>query len=137
MPSVPIFTPEQEKVRALLSAGHTATAAGAAVGVHRNTVGNWLRSSDFRPTLAHIQRSWPIPRTPAGVRLKGANAIVAAARAPFPAHPDDVQTTGSVHQDAQPVSVLPGLSPAPEPKPEPAPVRNSRPQNVCRESFLS
>jgi DNA-binding CsgD family transcriptional regulator len=144
MPSDPVFTPEQEKVLALLSAGHTATAAAAAAGVHRNTVGNWLRSSSFRQTLAHIQYQKALlwrekaealapaafetirqvmadPRAPAGVRLKAANTIIAAATAPLPMHPDDVQITGSVHKNAQPAGVLPELPPAPEPQPEPLP----------------
>ena len=147
MPSDLVFTPEQEKVLALLSAGHTAVAAAAAAVVHRNTVGNWLGSSAFRQTLSHIQYQKVLlwrdkiealapaafatiqgimadPRVPAGVRLKAALSIVASAASPLPAHTDDVQATASVHKDAHPVSELPALPCAPEPQPEPAPVHN-------------
>jgi len=147
MPSDSVFTPVQEEVLALLSAGHTATAAAAAAGVHRNTVGNWLRSSAFRQTLSHIQyqkvllwrdktealapaafetiqRIMADPRAPAGVRLKAALSIIASAASPLPAHPDDVQAAAYVHKDAHPVSELPALPSAPEPQPPPVPVHN-------------
>jgi hypothetical protein len=50
------LTPAQQRVVALLSAGSTATAAAQFVGVHRNTVANWLRSSAFRDALIETRR---------------------------------------------------------------------------------
>ncbi len=147
MSSDSIFAPVQEKVLALLSAGHTATAAAASAGIHRNTVGNWLRSSAFRQALTHIQYQKALlwrenaealapaafdtirqimanPRAAASVRLRAALAIKETVMSPLPAHPDDQQRTISMHNDAQPVSLLPELLEAPEPQPEPAPVHN-------------
>ena len=56
MPRTPHLTPNQYRVLTLLSSGATATAAAQAVGVHRNTIGNWLRSSIFRDALDEIRR---------------------------------------------------------------------------------
>jgi uncharacterized protein YchJ len=50
------LTPAQQRVLTLLSAGSTATAAAQLAGVHRNTVGNWLRSSVFREALTQARR---------------------------------------------------------------------------------
>jgi len=56
------LTPAQERVLALLATGFTAAAAARSVGVHRNTVGNWLRSSTFREALFQARsdqaRAW-------------------------------------------------------------------------------
>jgi hypothetical protein len=94
----PVQTQTQQRVLALMSAGSTATAAARSVGVHRNTVGNWLRSSVFREALADARRVQDIawreqaaslagqaigaiqailadPQTPAAVRLEAALAI--------------------------------------------------------------
>ena len=49
-PIVPL-TAIQQKALALISAGSTIAAAASETGVHRNTVGNWLRSSIFRQSL--------------------------------------------------------------------------------------
>jgi len=46
------FTSVQQHALALMSAGGTAVAAAQAVGVHRNTIGNWLRLPEFREALA-------------------------------------------------------------------------------------
>jgi hypothetical protein len=51
----PHLTPAQQRVLTLLSAGSTASAAAQFVGVHRNTVGNWLRSAGFRQALTDIR----------------------------------------------------------------------------------
>ena len=52
----PHLTPAQQRALALLSAGSTAAAAAQSVGVHRNTIGNWLRLSIFREALTQAQR---------------------------------------------------------------------------------
>jgi len=92
------LTPAQQRVLTLLSAGSTATAAAQFAGVHRNTVGNWLRSTVFREALIEIRREQDFawreqarslapqalgaiqailadPQTPADVRLEAALAI--------------------------------------------------------------
>jgi hypothetical protein len=51
------LTPAQHRALALISAGSTAAAAAKFVGVHRNTVGNWLRAAPFRDALVEIQRN--------------------------------------------------------------------------------
>jgi uncharacterized protein YchJ len=51
MPPTRELTPAKQRVIALLSAGSTATAAAQSVGVHRNTIGNWMRSTPFRDAL--------------------------------------------------------------------------------------
>ncbi len=43
-PNIPL-TPAQEQVLTLIAAGVTVTGAAREAGIHRNTVGNWLRSS--------------------------------------------------------------------------------------------
>jgi hypothetical protein len=50
------LSPAQQKVLALISAGFTATAAGRQVGVHRNTVANWLDSDEFCAALETARR---------------------------------------------------------------------------------
>jgi SEC-C motif len=53
----PTLTPVQEQVLASIVAGETATSAAAAAGIHRNTVGNWLRTSHpFRRALWRAQQ---------------------------------------------------------------------------------
>jgi len=92
------LTPAQQSVLTLLSTGLTASAAARSVGVHRNTVGNWLRSPVFRETLMQARRDHDIawreqgaaltiqaigalqailadPQAPAAVRLQAALAI--------------------------------------------------------------
>src|SRR5215467_3668939 len=101
------LSPIQEKVLASIAAGDSATAAAAAAGIHRNTVGNWMRSSSgFRLALAHAHEAQQLfareqaetrvaaaftaidqmiadPKTPAGVRARLALAIIRMASAPF------------------------------------------------------
>jgi DNA-binding CsgD family transcriptional regulator len=94
----PSLTLAQQRVLALMSTGVTASAAARSVGAHRNTVGNWLRSSVFREALAEARRAQAIawreqaaslagqatgaiqailadPQAPAAVRLEAALAI--------------------------------------------------------------
>jgi hypothetical protein len=96
--SDPSLTQAQQRVLVLMSAGSTASAAARSVGLHRNTVGNWLRLPIFRETLTQARRdqaaAWreqaaPLasqavatiqailadPSAPAAVRLQAALAI--------------------------------------------------------------
>ena len=105
------LTPAQQRVLALLSAGSTATAAAQFVVVHRNTVGNWLRSATFRDALIETRREQDLawreqtrslagqalgaiqavladPRAPAAVRLDAALAVEGRTHAKSPAQPD-------------------------------------------------
>ena len=104
------LTPAQQRALALLSAGSTATAAAQFVGVHRNTVGNWLRSSAFRDALIETRRDQDLawrdqirslagqalgaiqavladPQAPAAVRLDAALAVEGRTHAKSPAQP--------------------------------------------------
>jgi hypothetical protein len=118
------LTPAQQRVLALLSAGSTATAAAQFVGVHRNTVGNWLRSAAFREALIEIRRdqdlAWreqarPLapqalgaiqailadPQAPAAVRLEAALAVQGRLPAKSPA-PSDTPPAAPKPAPAQP-----------------------------------
>ena len=98
MPSDPQLTPAQRRALTLLSAGSTAIAAAKSIGVHRNTIGNWLRSSSFREAFNQARRDQDLawsdqarslasqaigaiqailadPQAPAAVRLQAARAI--------------------------------------------------------------
>jgi hypothetical protein len=112
-----ILTPTQEQVLSLIAGGATSVAAAKSAGIHRNTIGNWLRSSPaFKEALAavHFERvlRWREQAetlapcaletirdimsnfsAPAGVRLKAALAILDKAAAPLPLE--------SVHNSAQ------------------------------------
>jgi hypothetical protein len=104
------LTPAQQRVLALLSAGSTTTAAAQFVGVHRNTVGNWLRSAPFRDALTETRRDQDLawreqarslagqalgaiqavladPQAPAAVRLDAALAVQGRTHAKSPAPP--------------------------------------------------
>ena len=120
-----VLTPIQEQVLSLIAAGSTATAAAASAGIHRNTVGNWLRSSRaFSRALAsvHFNRAlyWREQAetlapaavdairdimvnfsAPAAVRLKASLAILDKAAAPLlpPPTPESVQPE-SVHPES-------------------------------------
>jgi len=101
------LTQAQKRVLALMSAGSTASAAARSVSVHRNTVGNWQRSSVFREALADARRAQDAawreqaaslapqaigaiqailadPQAPAAVRLKAALAIRGCEATPQP-----------------------------------------------------
>ena len=108
MPPLPAFTPAQEQVLALLSAGATLSAAAQSAGVHRNTILNWRHSlPGFRDALsrAHyakalywrdqaeqlasaaldaIRATLTDASVPASVRLKAAQSILALATTPPP-----------------------------------------------------
>ena len=111
MSSTRQLNPAQQRVLALLSAGSTATAAAQFVGVHRNTVGNWLRSSAFSDALVETRRDQDLawreqtrslagqalgaiqavladPQAPAAVRLSAALAVEGRTHAKSPAQPD-------------------------------------------------
>jgi hypothetical protein len=45
------LSPVQEQVLTLIAAGSTAIDAAKLAGVHRNTVGNWLRKEEFQESL--------------------------------------------------------------------------------------
>src|ERR1039457_3667437 len=81
------LTPAQQRALALLSAGSTATAAAQFVGVHRNTVGNWLRSTAFREALIETRRDQDLAwreqaRSLAGQALGAIQAVLADPQAP-------------------------------------------------------
>lgn len=52
----PRLTPAQQTALVLLSAGSASAAVAKFVGVHRNTVANWLRSAGFRAALRELLR---------------------------------------------------------------------------------
>jgi hypothetical protein len=120
------FTPPQEQVLALISAGSTIADAAQSAGVHRNTVHNWLRSSPFHLAFAQaradkafywreqaeqlasaavdtIRAVMADPKTPASVRLKAALSILSLATTP-PVEPAPDSTAETVHNSAQAVS---------------------------------
>ncbi|MGA2736585.1 MAG: SEC-C metal-binding domain-containing protein [Bryobacteraceae bacterium] len=81
------LTPAQQRALVLLSAGSTARAAAQSIGVHRNTVGNWLRSNAFREALLEIRRNQDLVwreqiRSLAGQALAAIQAVLADPHAP-------------------------------------------------------
>ena len=108
MYSLPPLTPPQDHVLALISAGSTISDAAQSAGVHRNTVHNWINSAPhFRLALTRARESKALfwqdeserlaaaaidtirslmteASTPAGVRLKAAQSILALAMTPPP-----------------------------------------------------
>jgi hypothetical protein len=106
------LTLSQHRALALMSAGATLAAAARSVGVHRNTIGKWLRSAAFHDALEQArqqqilvwrQQSAPLasqavaavqailsdPQTPPQVRLRAALAIglPKPSETPIPATP--------------------------------------------------
>ncbi len=102
------LTPAQQHALILMSAGNTALFAAQTVGVHRNTVANWLRSPAFREALAQgraaqaqawrdqngalaghalgaIRAILADPKTPSRLRLKAVLAIRGLVAEPAPA----------------------------------------------------
>jgi hypothetical protein len=136
------LTPVQEQVLALISAGSAFTAAAQTAGVHCNTVHNWLRSApEFRLALAAAREAKALywqeqaeqlaataidairqlltrEHTPAGVRLKAAQAILNLAIDPVRATALPAPVEESVHNPAQPAAL-------PVPEPVAKPVHNS------------
>jgi hypothetical protein len=81
------LTPAQQRALTLLSAGSTATAAAQFVGIHRNTVGNWLRSAPFRDALTETRRDQDLvwreqARSLAGQALGAIQAVLADSSGP-------------------------------------------------------
>ena len=112
----------RQTVMALMASGSTARAAAAAAGVHRNTIANWLCSSDFRQALARARYETAVhfreqaesialdayvfiraliadPQAPAAIRLKAALAMIDRAAAPLPEPPAEIPEI--VHNIAQ------------------------------------
>ena len=131
------LTPTQEQVLAQLSAGITQTAAAAAAGIHRNTIGYWVRSSqNFREAhqqatyekalywreqaetlaaaaLEAIRTLLTDPKTPATVRLRAAQSILDKAMTPPPPMPE------TMHKNAQKPDLTPVESIEPKSTTEP------------------
>jgi transposase-like protein len=135
------ITSQQELVLALLSAGQKISDAAESVGVHRNTVGNWLRSSQqFRDGLSFAQYNQALfcreraeelvddawfeikyllndtDASPA-VRLKAATFIIQYASAPLPALPAGLPEMMPGY-DLYPPKTHTGAQPEPAPEPE-------------------
>jgi hypothetical protein len=131
MSALPRLAPAQEQVLALISAGSTISDAAHSAGVHRNTIHNWLRSEPgFQRALHQARRIKAVlwreqaedlaaqaletirsvmtgESTPAAVRLKAAQEILAIAMAPpvdLPPEADPPEFT-EVHNSAQSISV--------------------------------
>ena len=145
---LPPLTPPQEHVLALISAGSTISEAAKSAGVHRNTVHNWASSEHFRLALGRARESKALfwreeaeglaaaavhtirdlmieARTPAIVRLKAAQSILAMAIAPPPEpEPDSVFDLIPSPLAAPESCEPPLLAPVPEP-PTPKTVHNS------------
>jgi transposase-like protein len=124
MDTLPPFTPAQEQVLALISAGSTISEAARSAGVHRNTVHHWVRlAPSFQLALTRA-RDWKAefwreqagqlapaaldtvralmtgPTIPAGVRLKAAQFILSLAMTPPPPTPQPAPAE-PVHNSAQ------------------------------------
>ena len=148
MYSSPPLTPPQEHVLALISAGSTISEA-AKSGVHRNAIHNWINSDpQFRLALGRARESKALfwreeaeqlaaaavctmrdlmigASTPAIVRLKAAQSILAMVIAPPPEpEPDSVFDLIPSPIAATESCEPPLLAPAPEP-PAPKTVHNS------------
>jgi len=124
----PPLTPPQEQVLALISAGSTISDAAQSAGVHRNTVHNWIDfQPHFRLALIRARDSKALfwreeaerlaaaavhtinalmteHRTPAIVRLKAAQSVLALAMAP-----------PSKQESPAAVDLIPSLIAAPPP----------------------
>ena len=149
-PIVPL-TAIQQKALALISAGSTIAAAASETGVHRNTVGNWLRSSNFRQSLelacldqaifwrdqahqmagdalAAIRAILTDPKAPAAVRLRAALAVLEKASAPLPQLPAGLREFAASPAPENAPPMHNSAQRVPEIKhmqaPEPAPMHN-------------
>jgi hypothetical protein len=145
---------QQELVLAMLSAGKKISEAAESTGIHRNTVGNWLRSSQqFRDGLAFAQYNQALfarecaeelvddawfeikyllkdtDASPA-VRLKAAMFIIQYASAPLPALPanlTEMMPGYELYPPKTPNDAQPEPEPEPENAPAPAPEPSSEP----------
>jgi uncharacterized protein YecA (UPF0149 family) len=137
-----ILTPQQLAVISALSSGATMTQAAEEAGVHRNTINNWRRNSHFfQQALAEAQYDQALyfreqaealipqafeainqiladPKTPAGVRLKAALALIELATTPPPPK-KQIELVLSTPEPSKPV---PSPKPAPQPAKEAAPI---------------
>jgi len=122
------LTAQQEQVLALISAGSSITAAAQSVGIHRNTIYNWLCSATaFRRDLAAARDAKAVywrdqaeqhaaaaietiralmtdPNAPASVRLKAAQAILNLA---ITLPPDSVHNFAQSLPEPEPAQALP------------------------------
>ena len=110
MPQTTPLTQAQQEALSLIAAGSTMASAADQLAIHRNTIGNWLRSSNFRQALelacldqsifwrdhahqmaadalAAIQAILTDPKSPAAVPLRAALATLDKAPAPLPEFP--------------------------------------------------
>ena len=147
------LTPEQLTVICALSSGATITQAAEEAGLHRNTINNWRRNSlPFQHALDEAQYDRALyyreqaealipqafeainqiladPKTPAGVRLKAALALIQLATTPPPPK-KQIELVFSTPDPSKPV---PSPKPAPPPAKETAPiVHNSAQQTPIR-----
>jgi hypothetical protein len=144
MPLGSVFTPDQQKILALVSAGHSVDSAAAAAGIPRDTVRSWLCSSIFCKALTYAQdrralllrreaeaRLVPLafetlfqliadPGTPPRVRFEAVRFALKS-RAPLLAHLQmPITMHAQMHNHAQSVSFLPELPAASDSQTEPA-----------------
>jgi hypothetical protein len=130
------LTVSQDRVLALISAGFTASAAAQHAMIHRNTISNWLQTSEFRSALERARAEKALlyrdeaealaaealgalramlndPATPAAIRYKAAVAMLnhATELMPDPVVVHAQPTPEIVHKNAQSETV----QPAPEP----------------------
>ena len=117
-------TAQQQQVLVLLAQGKSINAAAEAVGIHRNTIANWRRSSEsFRnhwhtmqyeqamhwrdelQSIAHVAvdailKTLTDEKTPASVRLRAALAVIGKVTT-VPAAQPDLKPSRNLHNLAQ------------------------------------
>lgn len=101
------LTPAQQRALALLSAGSTVTAAAQFVGVHRNTVGNWLRSTAFREALVESRNQQDLAwrkqaHSLASQALGAIQAVLTQGRPPAQSHAPSGRQPAPAKPAAQP-----------------------------------
>ena len=155
--SLPQLSPLQDQIVAALANGASLSAAAAAAGIHRNTVGNWRRDSAlFRAEFAHAQYDRALllreqaeslaetaietiravltdPQASPSVRLKAALAILHQISAPLPEPPiaESEPEPKNMHKNAQ---VLPNTYRRVQPKTgrnDPCPCASGRKFKQC------
>ena len=118
MPQTTALSQAQQEALSLIAAGSTIASAADQLAIHRNTIGNWLRSSNFRQALelacldqsifwrdhahqmaadalAAIQAILTDPKSPAAL------AILDKASAPLPRIPADLQPQNAPPENPQ------------------------------------
>ena len=124
MPQTTPLTQTQQEALSLIAGGSTIASAADQLAIHRNTIGNWLRLSNFRQALelacldqsifwrdhahqmaadalAAIRAILTDPKSPAAVRLRAALAILDKASAPLPRIPADLQPENAPPENPQ------------------------------------